>query len=504
MTPDGFLTLLGLMVAAYAAMPTVFRIRLEANRSAQLIVLLVLGLPSLLLLLLRPKIDFMPNLDYEHAAFFFALAWFFTAGFVLVKSKPTATNLKTIRRLSRSLILERNYSDLARFLAGYIPIIAAANERRLPLQVARHSLINYSKSAEQHDEFFDSKRAIVLFVPFRALAALVAHLLPSRNAATEEAQKILLEVFTDDQFLIFVGQNDPEFCALLISNPSWTYRETIGELLIQLASSEKSQLFKELKLTFWSDSQRQNSIPTSCQVLQSLLYPVRNAERHSAWKPIGDQALFLIEHDHQTLSNLARPGMDESDVFSAAPYLLLHFIKLCALRGIEQNAGYHMWVMYMSVAIRSLCNNISIKEDVDLSDEFPTLAHRLIYEILSMLRDVIEYAAEREPSDGVEQRALILYWASKDYCKALKHILQSNELSLSFKRDRLESFVSMREANSQNKLLVKILTEEILSSSSTNSDTNYRRILRDTFNSMDFSRQADAADIEQTLDDSET
>ena len=146
MTLDGFLTFLTIILAAYAVMPSVHRLRIELRLEW----LIVLSAACFLLVICSEfsapisqlcsfndtKACWVFHLVYnsgwvgkEQAAFLVVVTWLFMAGILVVRKKLSAKSLPALSRLVSELAYQQKYSELVDLLEPQLSLINAGANR---------------------------------------------------------------------------------------------------------------------------------------------------------------------------------------------------------------------------------------------------------------------------------------------------------------------------------------------------------------------------------------
>jgi hypothetical protein len=139
MTLDGFLTVLTIVLAAYAVMPSVLRLRIGLRSRALILlsvvcfsIIIVLEFSSLTskLCLLNVRacnaLDVFPDLSWMtkgQAAFLVVMIWLFSASALISRRKLRAGSLPALSRLVSELAYQQKYAELVDLLSPQLGLV---------------------------------------------------------------------------------------------------------------------------------------------------------------------------------------------------------------------------------------------------------------------------------------------------------------------------------------------------------------------------------------------
>lgn len=162
MTLDGFLTFLTLIIAAYAIVPGVTRLRLRLHIPAPLVVsmagfclvvyfeffsLLALPCPKTIgaacrFLTIRSEGPINPG----QAAFLVVMAWLLLAWLGFSRTKISSRALPTLSNLASELAYEGRYAELVKLIEPHVELLERAATGKLTLPALRERLIELNPS----------------------------------------------------------------------------------------------------------------------------------------------------------------------------------------------------------------------------------------------------------------------------------------------------------------------------------------------------------------------
>ncbi|MBV8891618.1 hypothetical protein [Bradyrhizobium sp.] len=162
MTLDGFLTFLTLIIAAYAIIPAVARLRLRLHMTAPLIIS-VIGFCLVVYfeffsLLAQPcpnaigtacrflAITSEGPISPGQAAFIVVIVWLILAWFGFSRTKLSAHALPNLSRLASELAYEGRYAELTKLIEPHVGLLDRAATRKLRFTALRERLIELNPS----------------------------------------------------------------------------------------------------------------------------------------------------------------------------------------------------------------------------------------------------------------------------------------------------------------------------------------------------------------------
>lgn len=467
MSLDGFLTFTGLMIATYAILSPVSRLRLRLNLYRQLALALVAVLlvgyfefyfelqsiaPASLDAIFK-YVNFEQNTDgftHQEAAFLVVVAWLMLAALLHLVARPRAIGLRTLLELSERLHDEGRYLELVELVDPYLDTIKRSTERRLFGQRLHHQILDiHLKATNSFANFAATTKSRVPKVVARHIRP-VASLIPSRHNAHEAASGIEDLILKSDGIRHLLLRLKPSFAMKLMDRQGWEHDEFRTRYFRDSMNDKASHFFRELEANQNMDGRFGYFIDPKNTLLTGFFNDASNGARYGIWKPVGDEAGRLIRTDLDYKELLNGPCPDDDGLQSDPVYNAIHFFDIMVTSAAKQGVADHMWLMYMSVFVRELEAIHDVTDNrVDLNDEFPTLGNRLIYEAVRRLRKWILIAKDL-PDDSPHlspntlqgrDGASIPYWAARDCVDAIRCLLKSERLTGNFVTGHLESYL---------------------------------------------------------------
>ena len=410
-TLDGFLTVLALLAAIYAVLSPVQRLRLTLSWRAQFMV----AVPACIAVLAFELFDVEPPRcaaalgrvcgfitlgDADPGAprkfaFLIALAWLVAFVVIQGRARLSLGGIPRFARLATVLLEAGQYDDATRLLEPHLPLLSAASRREARRQRTHDWLRRFGPVDRRSFEYYARPPGPQPFQgetwplraakPVRALAVVVRS-----HAKEEHAASDLMQALLGSRLLLdFVVTRRPYFGLALAKQDAFGTADFFERYLGRLVADPGGALFQELSTNLTSDGPIGYALPAGNRLLHYLFADVRNAERLSAWKPVGDFVERLLAGAERPgyWSRLnAGAGWFEREQFSDPVYMAMLYFDIMVTSAARQGASSDMWLSYFS----NFADGLEARYDstgagIDRNAEFPTLAARLLYELMTFL-----------------------------------------------------------------------------------------------------------------------
>ena len=529
MSLDGFLTFIGLMIATYAILSPVSRLKLRLKMYRQLVLsavaITLVGFFEFYFELKSIAPDSISGIFFyvvfneqasrlsnQEAAFLVVIIWLLLAVFLHARAKPRAISLGTLKTLSERLHDEGRYLELVELVYPYLGTIREAVEKRLFNQRFHHRILDiHSRATNPLFAILNDDKPLVL----KWLACRIkplASLVPARSKAHDAAIAIDDLILQSDEIRNLLVRLKPEFAMILMDRSGEKNEEFRTQFFRDAINDRASHFYKELKATqSLSRSTNGYEIEPNSVLLTGFFGNALVGERLGIWKPIGDEALRLIESDQAYAKILNGPCPSDEELWKDPTYNIIHFFDIMVRSAAGQDVPNHMWLMYMSVFVCELEKIHHVTDDrVNLEDEFPTLGNRLIYEATYCLQKWVQLVndlpATSSHMDAKSLRgpdgASIPYWAVKGYLGAMRHVLKSERLTDRFITCRLESYI--REVGKLQQTepishLRNMMVDKLINGESSNGGEDLRAEIRTFIHGVDRTVFYNAPDFNEAL-----
>lgn len=135
------------------------------------------------------------------------------------------------------------------------------------------------------------------------------------------------------------------------------------------------------------------------------------------YKPIGDQTREIIreqrrkEFDKYHDQRLTDTRIRDDYIFRDPVFIGIRFFDVMVREAFDQEVDWHVWLSYYESFTREICRNYEITEYSDPDAEWPNDYSRLLYEMVSNMRNWIEMLEEELKPDtesGPNRQPLVL------------------------------------------------------------------------------------------------
>ena len=220
-------------------------------------------------------------------------------------------------------------------------------------------------------------------------------------------------------------------------------REDFLGFYIKALLSDRTSIFYS-ELPFIDDWE---SNPHSGRLAQYFLRDARVAERLAIWKPFGEFSLdyldALFRDPALDAHNLDIGSYYEEGRWKCPVYGSLRFFEAMVSAALRQGIQWHMWLFYVSYIVERISRNLAPRgRAVDLTQEWPTPYHHLLYEAFRILSGWIKEAEECPPDQGNVKLAgdgrdhetgNIPKSAAVALVEALRHVLLADSVDVRFR-----------------------------------------------------------------------
>jgi len=418
MTLDGFLTFLTLIIAAYAIIPTVARLRLRLHILWPLAISIVgfslviyfeffslLALPCPKALgsscgFLRITND--SPINSGQAAFIVVIIWLGFAWIAFSRRKLSAHSLPTLSRLASELAYEDRYAELTKIMEPHVQLLDRAATRKLKWPALRDRLMELNpanlptnkllEQIERGDPNFSDRS--IWYRAAALIASRVAMFIPNGRRAEEAANEIFRVLLETPELTHFIGMSRPYFGVQLLSCSVHGVHDFCDDYMRVLIANSRSVLYKEIKQNQNISSTSGYWFPEHNCLLHFFFNDARTAERLGVWKPLGEFAISALRPDTNAEYVPFLNGPSDSfkeEEWSDKTFVAIRFFDLMVTAAEYQGIQWHMWLYYFPFFLDGLLRLYDASgENIDPDKEWPTRAAYLIYELFSALTGWIE------------------------------------------------------------------------------------------------------------------
>lgn len=189
---------------------------------------------------------------------------------------------------------------------------------------------------------------------------------------------------------------DPDLGIDIISDDSldgFRRRDFVHQYLTTLLRTENSLLYRDISHNMSKDGLYRYRIDSENRLLHALLSDCSRVEELDAYKPIGDTAQDIIreqgskDYDKYNARQLTTSDRSEDYIFADPLFVAITYFDIMVSESFFQRMEWHMWLYYYDSITRLICKNYEITEESDPSAEWPNDYSRILYEMMSNMRD---------------------------------------------------------------------------------------------------------------------
>ncbi len=243
--------------------------------------------------------------------------------------------------------------------------------------------------------------------------------LPDYGKSAEVANTIIHNILLSEQFASQLVCRRPYLGISIIE--AWRpirgeRSEFIHTYLWKLMEEPSSIIYTELRNNQNLRSGNRYYLPATNQLLHFFLSDAQVAKENSAYKPIGDYVLMLLDELRQNPLtdpyNRALGYFREHEQWKTPLYAAIRFFDIMVEEALHQNIEWHMWLYYMPPIVEKMARNYRLTDPLSNADsEFPNRYSYLLYEIFSSLGGWVTDAAELPNT----QANVVLKWIDSQH-----------------------------------------------------------------------------------------
>ncbi len=407
MGAESLLTLLGLLIAAYAILSLErlldLKLRLKpldwfVAAVALILIHYIQFYPVLSSLGLTPDLGpWRWGFDPENASYLIVLV---AVGFIFVRARIAKVGLRNIgslQKLIERLVSEDRFAEVLFLLERHLPALSRVYNQDFTLVHLRERL-EPKPSFRFHEAPTLSER----------LRGAAARILPAYKKEAAIAADTVRRVFVYEPFTSYLAKARPYF-AFQVLDKFREGEEFLNLYIRALLRDKRSILYHEIKHNQNLAGGRRYRIEEQNRLIHYFLSDARVAKRVTVWKPFGDFALEYLDEQFRRKDadpyNVALGTSYEDGRWECPLRATIWFFETMVQEALYQGITWHMWLYYFPLIVKRILRNLSPdSRTVELWREWPTPYHHLLYLIFDTLGGWIKAAADLPP----EQENIVL------------------------------------------------------------------------------------------------
>jgi len=464
---DGFLTFFGLLIAGYAILDPISRLKLRVDAPIQLALICTALLVILPFEFIVPILSILPEfyvirfvelgfgqpsdlLSNSHIAFIATFTWAIAASICFYLSRPRSGKLRRLLPLVERLHDEGRYLELLELVEPYLLIMkrCALRESKAP---KRYDKIAYAsrKRAPANELLHEDHWRSPGWCRWLFVAMRWVH--PSFRMQTHTA-RLIADILAKSKGVRDILQTiKPAFAAEFFFGFYETHYTWCDLYIADSMMNKDSHLRQDIKRAD-GYSRNQYHISHESVVLAALVGDAQIATKIGVWKPVGDAVTKAIKEDKAYQTRLHEgPPQEDVDLFDDITYAAIHFFDILVRQAAAQGHMDHMWLMYLRyfvMDLEGLPQNTSLLPNP--ISEFSDIKEKLVFRALTSLEDWVELdrmLPDGNPHKGpksareAEDVVAIPFWAAQTLCGVVRLVVLSPKLNDDFKVACLSSFI---------------------------------------------------------------
>lgn len=467
MSLDGFLTFLGLLIAAYAVLDPVSRLKLLVDAPAQrilialaLMIILPFALDLSILDVPRKSVSvWLVDLGFDQPpdlltngqiAFLATLGWAFAAFLRLKYSRPSLGKLKRLLPVVENLHDEGRYLELLELIDPYRSKLTESGLRR-GRRFKSYDQIEHASRLSPTAGNDLPKNGWKVFTGRCWLNVALHCVRPSCQKSTQNALKIVDILVKSKAVRRSLQTAKPKLAVDLFLGFYSTHYDWCDLYIAESMKNRDSHLRRDIART---DGYNMNGYCFSNEsiFLSALVEDPEIAKSNGVWQPVGNAVTKAIKEDGSYQVRLHNaPPQDDADLFDDITYAGVHFFDILVRQAATQECMDNMYLMYLQYFIQDLEGlPKNTAPPSGFSSEGVDLKEMLIRKSLSTLEGWVDLARmlpdgnkHKAPNNAVEAKkvAAIPFWAAKTLGNTIRLIVLSSKLSDDFKASCLSGYV---------------------------------------------------------------
>lgn len=439
---SSLLTILGLIAAVWAIVPTATRLRFRLSVTWFDWLIVVGVFLAVHYLVFEPALrsvglyySFGPwkwGLDKSSSIYLLLLG---LGLFILVRArapKLARRNIGVFAKLVDNLLLTKRYDELVSLvepqfskligISRYRPLLARAAAKMAPRPAfdLEAILSGVRPKYENHLKRW-----------FRSALNRLESTLAGWDSSAEQAQELLRGLSNSPSLVTHLAVAYPDFGLRILERPE-VVREDFVELFMNaLLSDNSSRLYVELKSNENLNGRHRLALPPTNRVLCFFFRDVSVAAHHGLYRAIGEPVLRRLDEDpklveayNRSLGYFAEVGKYHSPVYAG-----IKLFEIMIHEGIHQGQQDHLWLFYFTHFTDGILEHMRDVAPDDGNHEFPTPFHYLLYQIVSVasnwVDDCLEVDVAAIAKDVTEKPDFDAYYIPEKATDALGTIVQS-------------------------------------------------------------------------------
>lgn len=406
MSPEALVTVFSVAIAAFAIVPTEKRLDLQIRLQWFDYLLVTAGIALVHYILFLPvlrELDVAPDLGAWRWGLTNELATYaiiaVLALYVILRAKKGRLGRRGIFRfkeLTERLLFARRYSELIFLLERNFPQLVRISHNnfwqpRLRKKLAPPPYVDISRLQREAKPRYRMQTAI---------AKKAGGLLHSFNATAEAANETLHRALLSDGMQFQIATVSPYFGTQVLGHIIPQRLEFQDKWIWALLEDRASVIYYEIEhnQNLHPSSSRRYCFHPENRILHFYFHDAKVAHDLHVCAPVAE---FLHDYLDRLNRDLEQDRYSQSldlyyekDRWRCPVHACLRIFEFAVSEALYQDIPWHMGLFELTHVVSKIIRNLDPDPSVDMTAEWPTPYHHMLYEIVSMLTDWIRGAAE--------------------------------------------------------------------------------------------------------------
>ncbi|NKE37472.1 hypothetical protein GWG54_16985 [Natronococcus sp. JC468] len=242
----------------------------------------------------------------------------------------------------------------------------------------------------------------------RLLRYYVARLRYRTGNTAEDASEYSETLLLDPDFAELYSDLASELGLEILRDDSlenFRRQDVVHRYLRAQLKTENTLLYRDLEQNTASDGSYGYKLEEENRLVYGLFSDFERAKDLNVYKPIGDQTQEIIrqqrreEFDEYNDQRLSNTRIQDDYIFRDPVFVGIQFFDVMVRAAFDQEVSWHVWLSYYESFTREICRNYETTEYSDPDAEWPNDYSRLLYEMVSNMRNWIKMMEEELKPD---------------------------------------------------------------------------------------------------------
>lgn len=321
-------------------------------------------------------------------------------GYIFFRSKTTKLsrqNISVFERLFTTLLMTKQYGELAPLLEQHIKtVLAIADQRTIRDRLSKkirpmprwafYIQAQPGTKGDRKDRWF--KRT------FRKPLTVIADKLEVNGKPEKAAKEIVRKLLASQSLTAYLAVSYPYLCLEILDELSAYEDEFVDNFMQALIEDDTSIFYSELKNNHNLNGHHRLKLPEENKLINFFFKDVEVAAKHGVYRSVGEVVCRRIEFDQKLTAAYNGPlgYYDEVGKYKCPIFCGIHFFQIMIHEGLHQGIQDHLWLYYFTHFTDKILEQLRPFKKEDAGHEFPSPYHYLLYKIVSITMEWVDEA----------------------------------------------------------------------------------------------------------------